>query len=97
MTILQLWIDKFNGDGYVWYNGGRGDPAENAGSTFRWDRRDSPVYDGNVAGTCEYYPDLDGDGRADSKSSYKLKPLYFLKQADLYHSAFHLGNLDKPS
>lgn len=64
----MLWVEKFTGDGYVWYNRGRGDPSNLAGSAFSWQRVDKPVYDGNHAGTCMYYPDMDGNGRADMHS-----------------------------
>ncbi|KAK6069383.1 killer toxin subunits alpha beta [Seiridium cupressi] len=64
----MLWVDKFNGDGYVWYNRGRGDSSANGGSSFHWDKVVNPVYDGNHAGTCMFYPDLDGNGRADMHS-----------------------------
>ncbi|KAF7549363.1 hypothetical protein G7Z17_g6445 [Cylindrodendrum hubeiense] len=64
----MLWVDKFTGNGYVWYNGDRGDPAELSGSSFDWRKINDPVYRGDVAGTCEYYPDLDGNGRADMQS-----------------------------
>lgn len=64
----MIWVDKFDGNGFVWYNRGRGDPAANSGSYFHWDKITNAVYDGNHAGTCMYYPDLDGDGRADMHS-----------------------------
>ncbi|KAF4412991.1 Multidomain esterase [Colletotrichum fructicola] len=64
----MLWVDKFNGDGYVWYNGGRGDRGDLGGSLYFWRKISDPVYDGNHAGTCMYYPDLDGNGRADMHS-----------------------------
>lgn len=60
-----IWIDKFNGDGVVSYNMGRGNRADLAGSLFFWEKVSSPSYKGSVAGTCMYYPDLDGNGRAD--------------------------------
>jgi hypothetical protein len=53
--------NKFNGDGTVWYNRGRRDIG---GSRFHWE----PVgvkYQGAVAGSCTYFPDLNGDHRAD--------------------------------
>ncbi|KAI0202301.1 hypothetical protein F4808DRAFT_449713 [Astrocystis sublimbata] len=64
----MLWVNKFNGDASVWYNGGRANPSEEGGSSFHWKRISRPVYDGNHAGSCLYYPDLDGDGRADMHS-----------------------------
>ncbi|KAK8062432.1 carbohydrate esterase family 3 protein [Apiospora hydei] len=63
-----IWIDKFDGKGYVWYNEGPGSPADNGGSSFHWRKIDDPVYDGNHQGNCLFYPDLDGDGRADMHS-----------------------------
>ncbi len=56
-----LWVDKFNGDGAVWYNRGA-TPA--SGSAFTWDPKGS-VYQGALQGSCEHFPDLDGNGRAD--------------------------------
>jgi hypothetical protein len=56
-----IWIDKFIGDGSVWYNKGR-IPA--SGSAFTWDPQ-GPLYQGAAQGSCIHYPDLDGDGRAD--------------------------------
>ena len=44
------------------YNNGRKDIG---GSSYHWVRVDKPVYQGSNAGTCMYYPDLDGNGRAD--------------------------------
>ncbi|KFY97907.1 hypothetical protein V498_01794 [Pseudogymnoascus sp. VKM F-4517 (FW-2822)] len=61
----MIWIDKFNGDGYVWYNEDRSDPATTSGSSFLWRKISDAVYEGSVAGTCMFYPDLDGNGRAD--------------------------------
>ncbi|PKK43057.1 hypothetical protein CI102_13335 [Trichoderma harzianum] len=56
-----LWVDKFNGDGYVYYNQGE-TPVD--GSLFTWEG-EGAVYMGNAQGSCMHYPDLDGDGRAD--------------------------------
>lgn len=53
--------DKFTGDGTVWYNKGREDVG---GSRFRWEKHDNVIM-GHVAGTCTYYGDFDGNGRAD--------------------------------
>ncbi|KAI0147783.1 hypothetical protein GGR57DRAFT_244744 [Xylariaceae sp. FL1272] len=64
----MIWVNKFTGDGSVWYNGGRGVPSEEGGSSFHWEKVSKPVYDGYQQGTCVYYPDLDGDGRADQHS-----------------------------
>ncbi|KAH7325665.1 hypothetical protein B0I35DRAFT_347595, partial [Stachybotrys elegans] len=64
----MLWIDKFTGDTSVWYNGGRGNPADLGGSSFFWRKTNGPVYDGNQAGACMFYPDLDGNARADMHS-----------------------------
>ncbi|KAK7414551.1 hypothetical protein QQX98_006578 [Neonectria punicea] len=64
----MLWIDKFNGNAVVYYNRGRADPAQTSGSSISWGKTSGPVYDGNRAGTCIYYPDLDGNGRADMHS-----------------------------
>lgn len=56
-----LWIDKFNGDASVWYNKGA-IPA--SGSAYTWEGKGA-VYQGAAQGHCEYFPDLDGNGRAD--------------------------------
>ncbi|KAI4602200.1 hypothetical protein KJ359_009438 [Pestalotiopsis sp. 9143b] len=64
----MVWVDKFTGDGTVFYNRGRGDPAQLGGSSFSWDRISGPLYEADYAGTCQYLPDLDGDGRADLHS-----------------------------
>ncbi|SPN96486.1 uncharacterized protein DNG_00014 [Cephalotrichum gorgonifer] len=64
----MIWIDKLNGNGVAYYNGGRGNPDELSGSSFAWRSSGDPVYEGNHAGTCMYYPDLDGNGRADMHS-----------------------------
>ncbi|KAF7550314.1 hypothetical protein G7Z17_g5812 [Cylindrodendrum hubeiense] len=61
----MLWIEKFSGDTWVWYNGGRGDPSTGGGSSFYWRVQDDKAYHGLVAGTCIYYTDLDGNGHAD--------------------------------
>ncbi|KAF4983927.1 hypothetical protein FDECE_17192 [Fusarium decemcellulare] len=61
----MIWVDKFNGDGSVWYNGDRSEPSKTSGSSFFWRKIDKPVYQGSQAGTCMYFPDLDGNGRAD--------------------------------
>lgn len=50
------------------WNDDRGNPDELSGSSFSWVRVDEAVYDGSYAGTCQYFPDLDGNGRADLHS-----------------------------
>ncbi|KAL5362439.1 hypothetical protein BJX96DRAFT_177152 [Aspergillus floccosus] len=60
----MIHTNKFNGDGTVWLNKGRKDIG---GSRYEWE----PVgvrYQGAVAGSCTYFPDLDGNGRADMHS-----------------------------
>lgn len=61
----MIWIDKFNDDGYVWYNEDRSDPATTSGPSFLWRKISDAVYEGSVAGTLHVLPDLDGNGRAD--------------------------------
>lgn len=63
------------------YNRGRGNPDELNGSSFRWDARQK-VWEGKQAGTCEYFPDLDGNGRADLHSLRGT----FTNEADTYLS-----------
>lgn len=36
-----------------------------SGSTFSWREQDDIAYAGQVAGTCEFFADLNGDGYAD--------------------------------
>ncbi|OTA98047.1 carbohydrate esterase family 3 protein [Hypoxylon sp. CI-4A] len=61
-----IWTEKFSGDGYVYYNAG---PLDVAGSSYHWevDSSNMPAFAfaGNAAGSCTYYPDLNGDGRVD--------------------------------
>lgn len=64
----MIWVDKFTGDARVWYSEGPGSPEAGKGSTWYWRRASKPVFDGNKAGTCNFYPDLDGNGRADMHS-----------------------------
>lgn len=61
----MIWIEKFSGDSWVWYNGGRGSPSTGGGSSFYWRRQDKKAYAGLAAGACIFYADLNGDGRAD--------------------------------
>ncbi|KAG9255973.1 uncharacterized protein F5Z01DRAFT_531189 [Emericellopsis atlantica] len=64
-----IWVDKFNGNARVWYGAGpHGNPSANGGSSWQWRKIDEPVYDGSYAGTCQYFPDLNGNGRADLHS-----------------------------
>jgi len=60
-----IFVDKFSGDSVAWYNEGRVSPGGNSGSSIRWRKGDGNAYDGRFAGTCLYFPDLNGDGRAD--------------------------------
>jgi hypothetical protein len=60
----MIWTDKFSGDGSVWYNLGRRDIK---GSQYEWGPQ-GPKYRGAVEGSCTYFPDLNGDGRADMHS-----------------------------
>ena len=50
-----LWIEKFSGDTYVWYNDGRKDPSQAAGSSIGWRPQAEKAYAGLAAGTCTYY------------------------------------------
>ncbi len=61
----MIWIEKFSGDSWVWYNGGRGSPSTGGGSSFYWRRQNDKAYAGLAAGACVFYADLNGDGRAD--------------------------------
>jgi hypothetical protein len=61
-----IWTDKFSGDAYVYYNLGRRDIG---GSRYEWSQKPEGgpwfAYTGNAAGTCVFYPDLDGNRRVD--------------------------------
>ncbi|KAH7375470.1 hypothetical protein B0T11DRAFT_345463, partial [Plectosphaerella cucumerina] len=61
-----IWTEKFSGDGFVYYNLGRADVG---GSRFHWETKPGGgpfhAFGGQRAGTCTYYPDLDGNRRAD--------------------------------
>lgn len=59
-----LWIEKFSGDTFVWYNGGE-DSSRPLGSAFYWRQQTEKAYAGLAAGTCLFYTDLSGDWRAD--------------------------------
>ncbi|KAK2728197.1 killer toxin subunits alpha beta [Colletotrichum kahawae] len=61
----MLWIEKFSGDTWVWYNGGRGSPDTGGGSSFYWGVQEKKAYYGLAAGSCIYYADLDGNDHAD--------------------------------
>ncbi|KAF5009941.1 hypothetical protein FDECE_3883 [Fusarium decemcellulare] len=64
-----IWVEKFSGDAFVYYNMGRRDIA---GSRYWWEIQERggpfPAYGGSYAGSCQYFPDLNGDGRADLHS-----------------------------
>ncbi|KAF5020271.1 hypothetical protein F66182_7705 [Fusarium sp. NRRL 66182] len=64
-----IWVEKFSGDAFVYYNKGRKDIA---GSRYHWEiqERGGPflAYGGSYAGSCQHFPDLNGDGRADLHS-----------------------------
>jgi hypothetical protein len=60
-----IWIDKFSGDATVFINNGR---LDTGGSRY-WFLDSGKQYAGSWAGTCQYFPDLDGDGRADLHSN----------------------------
>ncbi|KAL4860813.1 hypothetical protein BDV12DRAFT_204669 [Aspergillus spectabilis] len=57
----MIHTNKFNGDGTVWLNKGSKDVG---GSRFEWEPLGAR-FAGAAAGACTYYPDLDGNGRAD--------------------------------
>ncbi|RTE69040.1 hypothetical protein BHE90_016583 [Fusarium euwallaceae] len=60
----MIWIDKFTGDATVYINNGKMD----TGGSNWWFLKSGKQYAGSWAGTCQYFPDLDGDGRADLHS-----------------------------
>ncbi|KAJ3941997.1 uncharacterized protein N0V96_007482 [Colletotrichum fioriniae] len=59
-----LWIEKFSGDTWVWYNEGE-DASRPLGSAFHWRQQTEMAFAGLAAGTCLFYTDLSGDFRAD--------------------------------
>ncbi|KAJ5003031.1 hypothetical protein K4K48_012569 [Colletotrichum sp. SAR 10_66] len=61
----MLWIEKFSGDTWVWYNGGRGSPDIGGGSSFYWRVQEKKAYYGLASGSCIYYADLDGNDHVD--------------------------------
>ncbi|KAL2064102.1 hypothetical protein VTL71DRAFT_4596 [Oculimacula yallundae] len=60
----MIWVDKFTGDATVYVNNGKMD----TGGSNWWFLKSGKQYSGSFAGTCQYFPDLDGDGRADLHS-----------------------------
>ncbi|KAJ4307499.1 hypothetical protein N0V84_012688 [Fusarium piperis] len=60
----MIWIDKFIGDATVYINNGKMD----TGGSNWWFLKSGKQHAGSWAGTCQYFPDLDGDGRADLHS-----------------------------
>lgn len=65
LTLKHKWNTTCILTFYYRYNGGRGDPASEGGSSFHWRKQETRAYDGLAAGTCVYYADLDGNGKAD--------------------------------
>ncbi|KAL9572343.1 hypothetical protein ACKAV7_003544 [Fusarium commune] len=59
-----IWVDKYTGDATVYINRGK----MNTGGSNWWFLKSGKQYLGSWAGTCQYFPDLDGDGRADLHS-----------------------------
>ncbi|EMT69780.1 hypothetical protein FOC4_g10000905 [Fusarium odoratissimum] len=59
-----IWVDKYTGDATVYINRGK----MNTGGSNWWFLKSGKQYSGSWAGTCQYFPDLDGDGRADLHS-----------------------------
>ncbi|KXH43411.1 hypothetical protein CSAL01_05203 [Colletotrichum salicis] len=59
-----LWIEKFSGDTWVWYNEGE-DASRPLGSAFHWRQQTEMAYAGLAAGMCLFYTDLSGGFRAD--------------------------------
>jgi hypothetical protein len=60
----MIWVDKYTGDATVYINRGKMD----TGGSNWWFLKSGKQYDGSWAGTCQYFPDLDGDNRADLHS-----------------------------
>ncbi|EKJ76429.1 hypothetical protein FPSE_03428 [Fusarium pseudograminearum CS3096] len=60
----MIWVDKYTGDATVYINNGKMD----TGGSNWWFLKSGKQYSGTWAGTCQYFPDLDGDGRADLHS-----------------------------
>jgi hypothetical protein len=54
-----IWLDKFNGDGEVWYNGGVREESDRdrlKGSIIEWSRQ-GKLYSGVARGADEYFMD----------------------------------------
>ncbi|KAM0544829.1 hypothetical protein ACHAPJ_011660 [Fusarium lateritium] len=60
-----LWVEKQSGDAFVFYNHGPSNPDTTLGSSFAWAEQKEVAYVGNAQGSCEYWTDVDGNGRAD--------------------------------
>ncbi|KAM0342058.1 hypothetical protein ACHAPU_009786 [Fusarium lateritium] len=60
-----LWVEKQSGDAFVFYNHGPANPDSTLGSSFSWAEQKEVAYAGNAQGACEYWADIDGNGRAD--------------------------------
>ncbi|KAK1239333.1 hypothetical protein MKX07_008821 [Trichoderma sp. CBMAI-0711] len=85
----MIWVDKWFGDGYVYYNRGPGDRGANAGSYIHWDHVSKPVYNSDRAGTCVYFEDFDGNGVADI---HVIRDVYSNKAATWLSPACSIKN-----
>ncbi|KAF4854053.1 hypothetical protein CGCSCA4_v001725 [Colletotrichum siamense] len=85
-----LWIEKFSGDTFVWYNGGE-DSSRPLGSAFYWRQQTEKAYAGLAAGTCLFYTDLSGDWRADEH--YVLESLNNIAETS-FSPACGLSNVE---
>ena len=63
---LSLHLPTSNDDRYN--EGLESNPAGNSGSHYRWRKSKGDAYSGSYAGTCQYFTDLSGNGRADLHS-----------------------------
>lgn len=83
-----LWVDKFDGSTEVWFNNGpvpEGDRPANSGSKFKWAPQ-GKLYNGISRGANQYYPDIDGNGKADI---YNVNPV--VNTADVWYNRCNEG------
>ncbi|KAH7311380.1 hypothetical protein B0I35DRAFT_411586 [Stachybotrys elegans] len=90
----MIWVDNFDGQGWVWYNEGR---ILAGGSQFTWKKPNEPAYSGYKAGTCTYYVDMDGDGRADQHSILGTLDNTAETSLNLCDGGDAVGNDDQPA
>ncbi|KAH8170141.1 GDSL-like lipase/Acylhydrolase family protein [Sarocladium implicatum] len=99
-VTAKLMVDKSTGDGHVYYNLGRRDVG---GSQYEWEQKSGGgpfyAYSGNAAGTCNFFPDLDGNGRADQHNilgTWTNETWYNMCEGDRQGDDPNMGNPGLP-